>query len=139
MLPPLKFTDKGPTMTPNQSQLLNITTVRQILQLQAKLPGFLANQLTQLEERWPLYVQELNDDVAIGNFTAAADICHKIKGHTGLLGLKAVHELASDLENSFRHDSDFSSDSKQSIAMLTQIFQASLKEMEPLLDPAAPI
>lgn len=92
-------------MTFSKSELLNTTTLKQLLLLQAKIPEFLQNQLLQLNQRWPCYIVELTEAIKMDDVNEAADLCHKIKGHSGMLGFQAILDQAEELEAVFRQAS----------------------------------
>lgn len=118
-----------------ESELLNITTVEQILQLQGKQPGFLRNQISLLEQHWPQYMQSLEQELESCHFIEAADVCHRVKGHVGMLGLRALHGLAEEMEEYLRAGQEIKEikDIKSRRLQLTVLFQQSLKALEPWL------
>ena len=120
-------------MTSGESELLNITTVEQILQLQGKQPGFLRNQIALLEQHWPQYMQTLELELENHHFIEAADVCHRVKGHVGMLGLRALHGLAEEMEDSLRAAQKDLKDIRPRGAQLNGLFQRSLKALEPWL------
>ncbi len=120
-------------MTSAESELLNITTVEQILQLQGKQPGFLRNQISLLEQHWPQYMQSLEQELENRHFIEAADVCHRVKGHVGMLGLRALHSLAEEMEEYLRAGQEEIKEIKSRRVQLTVLFQQSLKALEPWL------
>lgn len=84
--------------------LLNINTLQYLAQLQAKVPNILNVQVGTFFERWPGYISKLEDAVKRGEFEAAAEILHKVKGHSGMLGFNAVQCLCDELEKRCREN-----------------------------------
>ena len=124
-------------MTVSETPLLNITTLQQLLQLQAKIPEFMENQLVLLSERWPDYHSALTAALSASQFLEAADIYHKIKGHAGMLGFHAVQEVAGRLENELR-DQTNSLDLSVENAKLIALFQSSVTAAEKWLEQNSP-
>lgn len=125
-------------MTVSETPLLNITTLRQLLQLQAKIPEFLTNQLVLLAEKWPDYQIKLKLALDQKQFLEAADIYHKIKGHAGMLGFHAVQEAAGRLELNLR-DQNHATSLVAENDQFTALFQNSLKAAETWLAQNASI
>lgn len=116
-----------------EQELLNITTLQQILQLQGKQPGFLTKQITLLQDHWPQYLQDIKNELATNSFIPAADICHKIKGHTGMLGLRAVHVFAEQLETLLRSENCFKPNVELDLVELNLLYIDSIKAIGPWL------
>lgn len=117
----------------SEAQLLNTKTLEQLFHLQAKIPNFLKNQLTMLRERWPLYIADVQSAVESGAYSDAADHCHKMKGHAGMLGFHAVQLNAGALETIFRNRQPAPLDQAQHtelVLQLDQVFKESLKSLD---------
>ena len=85
-------------MNQKKTEQVNINTLRHLAQLQAKSPDILLKQMRQLLAQWPAYIDELDKALAKSDFSGAADILHRLKGHCGMLGFSGIYNEASLLE-----------------------------------------
>ena len=78
--------------------LLNLTTLSQLAQLEGRIPGFFAKQIGLIDEHWAKYmssIRALSDDP---DTNKVREIFHKMKGHTGMIGFKALSYRLGQLE-----------------------------------------
>jgi hypothetical protein len=106
-------------------ELLNLTILRQLTQLEGRLPGFLSSQLATIDEQWPKYIQSIQDLINCDQITSTRDVLHKMKGHTGMIGLKLLSERLESIELAAWNGS-FPTDWSLTLTELTEIKTRSL-------------
>ena len=85
-----------------ESPLLNLSTLEQLVQLEAKVPGLLTKHLDRVDHSWERHMQELKDLCRDEDWIKASDIIHKIKGHIGMIGLHKLYEACNSIEINLR-------------------------------------
>lgn len=89
-------------MTPQiHSELVNITTLQYLAQLQAKVPNILELQIGTYRDRLSSYLFELQDLADAHNFEASADCLHKLSGYSSMLGFVMMQKLCAEYEDEY--------------------------------------
>jgi HPt (histidine-containing phosphotransfer) domain-containing protein len=113
-------------MTP--SNLLDLTTLQNLVELDDGGPGLLSEMIAIFRDDTPRRIQDILAAAAKGNAEELSRASHALKGGAGALGAEAMRVLASDLETLGRGGSaDAGPDLS---ARLETTFQASLAALE---------
>jgi len=106
-------------------ELLNLTILRQLTQLEGRIPGFLSSQLATIDDHWPKYIQSIQELIGNNQEVEARDIIHKMKGHTGMIGLKLLCERLEAIESA-AWKGNYPADWNMTLDELTEIKTRSL-------------
>ena len=107
-------------------ELLNLTILRQLTQLEGRIPGFLSSQLATIDEHWPKYIQSIQQFISDDQIISTRDVIHKMKGHTGMVGLKLLSERLETIELD-AWDGKYPSDWARTLNELTEIKTRSIE------------
>ena len=117
-------------MTP--SDLLDLTTLRNLVELDDGGPGLLSEMIGIFREDTPRRIQDILTAASQGNAEELSRAGHALKGGAGALGAHALRVLASDLEAMGRGGS---TDAGLDLSIrLEATFQASLTALEAYVD-----
>jgi HPt (histidine-containing phosphotransfer) domain-containing protein len=110
------------------SDLLDLTTLRNLVELDDGGHGLLAEMTAIFREDTPRRIQDILAAAAAGNGEELSRAAHALKGGAGALGAETLRSLASELETMGRRGS---TDVGPELAQqLHTTFQASLSALE---------
>ena len=78
--------------------LLNLTIVSQVTQLEEENPGFLSTQIEGLNRNWVTDCESIQALIEGDDNIAACEILHKIAGHVQMIGFSSLGEHLLRLE-----------------------------------------
>lgn len=81
------------------SDLLDLTTLRNLVELDDGGDGLLSEMITIFREDTPRRIQDILAAVAKGSADELSRTAHALKGGAGALGANALRTLAAELEN----------------------------------------
>lgn len=111
-----------------RSDLLDLTTLRNLVELDDGGPGLLSEMIAIFRDDTPRRIQDILTAAAQGNAEELSRAGHALKGGAGALGANALRLLASDLEVLGRSGS---TDAGPDLSIqLETTFQASLAALE---------
>lgn len=111
-----------------RSDLLDLTTLRNLVELDDGSPGLLSEMIAIFRDDTPRRIQDILTAAAQGNAEELSRAGHALKGGAGALGANALRLLASDLEVLGRSGS---TDAGPDLSIqLETTFQASLAALE---------
>jgi HPt (histidine-containing phosphotransfer) domain-containing protein len=110
------------------SDLLDLTTLRNLVELDDGGHGLLSEMIVIFREDTPRRIRSILTAAATGNAEDLARTAHALKGGAGALGASALRHLAADLEALGR---DGSTDAGADLSeRLNGTFQASLTALD---------
>lgn len=121
------------------TRLLNITTLTQLMQLEAKVPGFIERQLEGLRLKWPESQESFKKMYNDGDAMGIADLLHKLKGHIGMIGLTALHDRIGLLEDTYRLTQQIDPEHEIKMKDLNSLFHKTMVELSQVLPTLAPL
>lgn len=113
-------------MTP--SDLLDLTTLQNLVDLDDGGHGLLSEMLDIFREDTPRRIRDILEAAAKGNAGELSHAAHALKGGAGALGAKALRFLAADLEALGRNGTGEAG--PDLAAQLEETFQATVTAME---------
>jgi HPt (histidine-containing phosphotransfer) domain-containing protein len=114
------------TMT--TSDLLDLTTLQNLVDLDDGGDGLLVEMLTIFREDTPMRISSILDAVTKGQAEELSQAAHALKGGAGALGARALRILAGELENLGREGS--TQVGPDLATRLEETFQATLQAMD---------
>ncbi len=119
----------------SETELLNLNTIRQLLQVEAKIPNFYHEQTEKFFLNWATVKPTLENHLVSGNFTQAADCLHKIKGHSGMIGFTAIQKLAGEAEKALKKSTQVSNGNRWTdvVKDLEETISHSMKAIEGII------
>lgn len=110
------------------SDLLDLTTLRNLVELDDGGDGLLSEMITIFREDTPRRIRDILAAVAKGSADELSRTAHALKGGAGALGANALRSLAADLEGLGREG--VAETGPDLAARLEGTFQASLTALE---------
>ena len=78
--------------------LLNLTIMDRLAQLEGRVPGITNKQLAMVDEHWSGYLASLDMLLKDNKINEMIGIVHKMRGHIGMIGLSALCDKLGQIE-----------------------------------------
>jgi HPt (histidine-containing phosphotransfer) domain-containing protein len=79
-------------------QLLNLTIVEKLSQLEGRIPGFIQQQLGAIEKHWLRDFEELNTLIISEDYSRSKALLHHMRGALGMFGMSKLCACLEELE-----------------------------------------
>ena len=80
-------------------RLLDLTILDRLAQLERQAPGLINNQLAHVDGCWPEDLDALKLFYEANNIKEMKSIIHKLNGHRGMIGLRALSDELARMES----------------------------------------
>jgi hypothetical protein len=110
-----------------RDQLLDLTILDHLAQLERQAPGLIKNQLSHVDDQWPQDLRALTLFHKDNKINEMKYLLHKLRGHRGMIGLQALSDEIARMEEelaSGRAPQNWASQLRELEALQQQSLQA---------------